>query len=109
MEIDWVKSESELGLGRPVILELFKEYLKEAEGLLAKLEAAVASGDYTALVSAAHTLKGSSGNLRLTQIQDAARAVEMAGKEKKDRAAIGELIKDLRALHEELRKLTGNV
>ncbi len=109
MEIDWVKIESELGIDRAVILELFKGYLTEAEGLLAKLEAAVASGDYTALASAAHTLKGSSGNLRLTQIQEAARAVEMAGKEKKDRAAIGELIKGLRALHEELRKFAGNV
>ena len=75
MEIDLNKIEAELGIGKDVVVELLKEYLKESEGLLSKLEAAVASGDYAVMVSTAHTLKGSAGNLRVTSIQDAARTV----------------------------------
>ncbi len=107
MEINLEKIESELGIDKEVVVELLKEYLKESEGILAKLEAAVTSGDYATMITTAHTLKGSSGNLRVTLIQDAARTVEMAAREKTDTATIGGLVTSLKALHDEMRTLFG--
>ena len=109
MEIDLNKIEAELGIGKDVVVELLKEYLKESEGLLSKLEAAVASGDYAVMVSTAHTLKGSAGNLRVTSIQDAARTVEMAAREKKDKAAMEPQVGALKILHSELKTLLERV
>lgn len=109
MEIDMNKIAAELGIDQEVVLELLKEYLKEADGLIGKLEGSLASGDYAVLISTAHTLKGSSGNLRMTPIQEAARAVELSGKEKKDKASIEALVASLKALHEELRTILGKM
>ncbi len=109
MELDISKIVTELGIGKEVVVELLNEYLKESEVLLTKLGVAIASGDYAVMISTAHTLKGSAGNLRMTPIQDTARGIEMAAKEKKDKATMEPQVVALKALHEELRTILGNV
>lgn len=56
--------------------ELLVEYLDDTRSQLTKLRTAVASGDNAAIVSISHTLKGSSGNLGVSNVYRLCQALE---------------------------------
>ena len=61
--------------------ELLELYLGECSKLVAQIETAIAGGDAKGIERAAHTLKGSSGNMGATSVQAAALELETAGRE----------------------------
>jgi len=64
---------------------LIGSFLEESNPILEKLQSAVESKDYAAIRSAAHSIKGSAGNLRFNELADMAKELEHAG-EKSDAA-----------------------
>lgn len=105
MELDKEKIRKEMGFEESFIKELFDVYRKDAAEILEKLETAVAVGDMEAVKGLGHSLKGSSGNLRITEVQRTALAVEMEARGTKDKPALLRLLQELRTLHEELEKI----
>ena len=67
-------------LGQATADEIAGIFLHEASDLLARLRAALAAGDPTALREAAHSLKGSAGGMRLMHIHALAAALETSGR-----------------------------
>jgi len=64
----------------PILIESF---LEESAPILTNLRAAVASNDYATIRSTAHSIKGSAGNLRFSELAEMAKELEHAG-EKSD-------------------------
>ena len=62
------------------LVEIINIFLEESEQLVADGDAALAAGDFGALAKVAHRLKGASGQMTAEEAQQAAYAVEMAGK-----------------------------
>ncbi len=62
------------------LVEIINIFLEEAEQLVADGQAALEAGDLPALAKVAHRLKGASGQMTAEEAQQAAYAVEMAGK-----------------------------
>lgn len=61
----------------------------------ARIAADVAAGDVAGAISAAHTLKGVSGNMRATQVFETAKALEAALKTAPDGPDVARLLNDL--------------
>ena len=105
MELDKEKILRELGFEESFIKELFDIYLKDAAETIAKLEAAVNTGDIESIRSLGHSLKGSSANLRITEVQQKALAVEMEAKGAKDKQVFLRLIQELKVQQQELEQI----
>ena len=105
MELDKEKILKELGFEDAFIKELFDLYLKDAAETIGKLEAAITAGDIDAVKSLGHSLKGSSGNLRITEVQQKALAVEMEAKGAKDTQVFLRLLGELKVQQQELEKI----
>ncbi|MFP4040703.1 MAG: Hpt domain-containing protein [Desulfosudaceae bacterium] len=56
--------------------EIIEVFIKTSRSDLARIEAAVTSGDAEAAANASHSIKGAAGNLGLTEIYEAARNIE---------------------------------
>jgi two-component system sensor histidine kinase/response regulator len=69
-----------VGGDRTFVLQLVETYRGESAAHLQAVEEAVAAGDATALVRAAHTLKSSSATLGAERVSAQARALERAGR-----------------------------
>ena len=65
-----------------LLADLCRIFLEESPKLLANLQAAIAVGDAESLQTAAHSLKGESGYLEATSLSEAARQLEVMGREK---------------------------
>jgi len=59
----------------PMLIESFVE---ESNPILNKLQSAVESKDYETIKATAHSIKGSAGNLRFSELAEMAREVEHA-------------------------------
>ena len=81
--------------------ELLELYEKEFRSQTAKLKKALTAGKFEAVREIGHGLKGSSANLSLPGLREAALSVETAGKAKNAAAAR----KGLEALEREHRRL----
>ena len=66
------------GIPEDVYNEIGRDFVKIARSQEAQLEEAVAAGDWTAVARVSHSLKGSSGNLRIVKIQELMLEVEHA-------------------------------
>ncbi|MBF0254108.1 MAG: Hpt domain-containing protein [Candidatus Omnitrophica bacterium] len=90
------------GLDEAIYDELVADCIAQSGGEFEELKTAAAIPDHARLDALGHSIKGSAGNLRLTELQTAAKAVEFAGKEKRSAAEIvplmAELEKALRSL-----------
>jgi len=89
-------------------VELVEIFSKECPTILAALQAAVAANDPRAVYHAAHTLKGSVGNFGATAAMEAARALEMLGRQGElsgATAALAVLEEELARLHPALMSL----
>ena len=60
-----------------IVLDTFKA---ESEPLQQKLKSAIDQQDFEQIAYYAHAIKGSSGNLRFTELSDQAKAMELAAK-----------------------------
>ena len=60
----------------PILIESF---LEESDPILEKLQLAVESQDYATIRAAAHSIKGSAGNLRFSELAEMAKELEHAG------------------------------
>lgn len=67
-----------IGLKAKHIPMLIGSFLEESSGIITKLESAVSSADYSTIKSAAHSIKGSAGNLRFTDVYEMAREMELS-------------------------------
>ncbi len=70
-----------IGLKSKHIPRLVASYIEESTMILGKLENAIASLQYDAIGEYAHSLKGSSGNLRLNELYELAKSMEHAARE----------------------------
>ena len=68
------------GLGQEDVQELFEIGHGTVMDALGRLDAAFARDDVQELVDASHMLKGTLFNMGLTELGEAARSLEMAGK-----------------------------
>jgi len=72
---------SEIGLSAKHIPILMMTYQEESVAILEALKAAIEARDYEAIRHNAHSIKGSSGNLKFNELYDMAKAMEFAGRD----------------------------
>ena len=60
--------------------EFLNEYLTQIPDNISKLKEAMEKSDFTSIISISHTLKGSSGNLRIYKLMEMAAELEKAGR-----------------------------
>ena len=68
-----------IGLKPKHIPMLIGSFLDESSGIMQALDTAISASDYAQIKANAHSIKGSAGNLRFTEIYDMAKEVEFAG------------------------------
>ncbi len=79
--LDYEEMARAIGLKAKHIPLLIASFLEEAAPLLETIQSAIASKDYGTIQSAAHSIKGSSGNLRFSELYDMSREMELAAKD----------------------------
>ena len=67
-----------IGLKIKHIPLLIMSFIEESTPILEKIEDAIAQGDYAAIRASAHSIKGSAGNLKFTDLYEMAREMEFA-------------------------------
>ncbi len=75
---------SKIGLNAKHIPILLQSFVQESQGLIEQLESAIAAKDYESISNTAHSIKGSSGNLKFDEMYALAREIEFSAKEKKE-------------------------
>ena len=70
-----------IGLKAKYIPMLIGSFLEESEPLLEKIQTAIQTEDFETLRGAAHSIKGSSGNLRFNELYEMAKEMEFAAAE----------------------------
>jgi len=75
---------SKIGLNVKHIPILVQSFMQESEELIAQLEAAIANKNYNEISSVAHSIKGSSGNLKFNEIYELAKEMELSAKANKE-------------------------
>ena len=107
--IDELVSLSEDG-DPELLVDLIRMFLEDAPQKLAAIESAFAGGDLEQVERAAHSLKGSSGNLGAILVQQHCETIQNASR-KHERAAIAtavpQLVRDYAAAEAALRTLLG--
>jgi len=93
-----------LGITDDIYNELIQDLLKDAHGTLKELQEAFDKDDFTALLIAAHSLKGYVANLRIEEMENIAGTIERICRESKDKKVIERNIAVLRKSFEELKK-----
>ena len=78
-----------------MIHKLQGKFLDIYGGKAAEIGADVAAGNFQRAIGTAHMLKGVSGNIRATQVFEAAKALESALKDAPEGPEIGSLLNDL--------------
>lgn len=87
--MDFGQIARELEIDESVYLSLLKRFCELTHHDLDLLDGALAKSDFTELYSAAHSIKGASASLSLTQISDAASVICEAAKEAKSDSVAG--------------------
>ena len=72
------------GLSEDIYDELLKEHLEQTGVRCQEIDAALVAEDIDQAGHIAHSIKGASGNLRLHELYDKAKAVEQSAKNKED-------------------------
>jgi len=74
---------SKIGLNAKHIPILVQSFTDESAGIVEKLEEAIASNNYAEIANTAHSIKGSSGNLKFTEMYELAKDLELSAKDSK--------------------------
>ncbi len=80
--LDATKLMDELGLDMDELLMLLELFLNKMQKLLAELEVAVDANEYEKIASIAHSIKGSSANFRIEEINQESSIMEKMAKKK---------------------------
>jgi len=80
MKVDTKEIASVLGISEAHIPMLVGSFLDESKSILENLFAGVEANDFTEITLHGHSIKGSAANLRLNDISELAKSIEMAGK-----------------------------
>lgn len=80
--IDLPSALERIGGDESFLRELINIYLEEFQAKYAELKEAVAKADFATIQALGHSLKGSSANLSLVELQKIAYSLEIAGREK---------------------------
>lgn len=75
--MDFLTPAKRLGLDIEEYIELIELFLSTGDTDIGGMEKAAAAYDYAELVERSHSLKGSSGNLGLTEIYEKAKQIEI--------------------------------
>jgi len=78
--MDFKALGSNLGLDEDEFMELVELFVRTADDDIKKIKTAWEHGDANKVAEAAHSLKGSSGNLGFLNMSEAARDAEIKGK-----------------------------
>ncbi len=89
---------SAIGLKAKHIPILIESYLEEAGPILQKLQTAIESKDFDALRAAAHSLKGSSGNLHFKELYEMSKKMEHAANNADDSFAYSNYLNAIKVL-----------
>jgi HPt (histidine-containing phosphotransfer) domain-containing protein len=74
---------AKIGLNVKHIPILVQSFTAESSGIIQKLHSAIDSKDYEQIMQEAHSIKGSSGNLKFDEMYELARELELSAKDKK--------------------------
>lgn len=80
MNIDAEAIAAQLGIPAQHISLLMGAFIEEAKGILDALESAIQTQDFKQIALHAHSIKGSSANLRIDEVSQIALKLEQAGK-----------------------------
>jgi len=86
-----------IGLKSKHIPRLVASFVEESTMIMGKLEEAIAARHYDEIAEYAHSLKGSSGNLRLNELYELAKSMELAAKEASSDFAYEEVFAAIKA------------
>lgn len=75
---------AKIGLNVKHIPILVQSFIEESKTIMEQLEKAVAAKDYAQIGSTAHSIKGSSGNLKFDAMYELAKDVELSAKAGKE-------------------------
>lgn len=92
----------DLGLEEAEFLEIVELFLETAEMDIQRLKEALASEDTQTLSEAAHSLKGSAGNLGFTEIYQLSKEIENATRENA-LSGVGPLLESITELKETIQ------
>lgn len=83
---------------------LVEELISQAEKQIGELKEAIDGGNFERIAKIAHTIKGTSANLRVYKLQELVKSLEFQAKEEKDKNTIAEGLKKIEEALEELKK-----
>lgn len=83
---------------------LVTDLIVQTEKQLKDLRSAISGGNFDTAMRIAHSIKGSSGNLRIKKMYEIARSMETEAKEGKDKAALSAAMDLLEAEFSALKK-----
>lgn len=98
------RAMQELGIDENVFDDLLRCFISEAEEQMQKLEEAVKADNFDEIAQIGHGLKGMAGNLRIANMQYAAKAMEAIAKEGKIKPEIRKKAIELRQYLLELKQ-----
>lgn len=78
------------GIPEELYNELVHDFLAQAHEQIQVISEALQKNDFNAAAKVAHSLKGSSGNLRIHAVQNLAQYIELQAKENADRKVLEE-------------------
>lgn len=79
-----------------MIKDIAAQFVVDITGVLAKIDAAVAAGDFKQVAAGAHTIKGSSATFGLFEVEKIAREVEACAKDPARNASVAALCEPLK-------------
>jgi len=77
--LNYEEMAKSIGLKPKHMPMLIGSFLEESAPILETLTVAITSNDYVSIKSAAHSIKGSAGNLRFNELYEMAKELEHAG------------------------------
>ena len=95
----------ELRLDYDQLQVLFKIYIKKMDETIPKLKEEIEKKEYQNISRLAHTIKGSSANFRLAEIQNLAQKMEKNAKEENDSYSYEECTKSIMDLYERIKEI----
>ena len=91
-----------------LLLDLINMFLDDGPSKVQAVQEGIAAGDFDKAERAAHSLKGSSGNLGAVRVQDVAESLQVAGRSRDQASVDGlvdSLVSSLDAAEAELRRI----
>lgn len=103
-QIDKKQAAGELGIPEELYNNIFEVFIQETACSLAKIDGFRTNKDFEGLRQAAHSIKGSAGNLRINEIYAAAKEIEYFDHENSGLQVLDDFILRLKRAFEMLKK-----